>query len=200
MDMLKINIQKLDRLYLQILKRDEDIAKYEDYLRQPQIPEPTREMYEGGIKRLEEDRISLTQKTISIVYDITSYPYKDLYLTLRSYIKDTYEYDLDSLIQNYSDKYLEGLDLHNEDLESISTSIDEVMKKYIIKNKDDKQLINNELNQAKQSITDNDIAFTNKLKLTIPIIPFLLSYQAELSLNNKVKLNALWAKFKNKKG
>ena len=43
-----------------------------------------------------------------------------------------------------------------------------------------------------------DIGTGGKLKLSIPIIPKILTYEAELSVNVKDSLNGFWKKFKKK--
>lgn len=52
------------------------------------------------------------------------------------------------------------------------------------------------IRQAKQlqKVLSEEASFNNKLKLVIPIIPFLLFYQCEINLKNAVDLRALWHK------
>jgi hypothetical protein len=199
MDLIQINLQKLEKLYHQISNVDLQIAKYVDFLMTPDSPEPTREKYQFEKDRLEKMRNDLSKECVLVINNLTSYPYKDLYSTLRFFVKDIYEKDLDDIVKNYSDSFLADTDINNEELMTILNSINEFSYKNVATNEAVTKIIHEELTKAKENILDSDITIKNKLKLTIPIIPFLLSYEAELSSNNKIGLNAIWNKLRKKK-
>jgi len=46
--------------------------------------------------------------------------------------------------------------------------------------------------QETSRVLDSDVSVADKLKLTVPIIPFLLKYEGELAVGSKVSISALW--------
>ena len=55
--------------------------------------------------------------------------------------------------------------------------------------------------QAITNIIDApDLDISNKLKLTIPIIPYLLDYEAEVQLDSTINLEMVWNMLKTKLG
>lgn len=73
-------------------------------------------------------------------------------------------------------------------LENVKIALKEVSTTQLIKDESQSK----RLQVISQAIDDPKLEIKHRLKLSVPIIPFLLSYEGETSLNNSVNLQAAW--------
>lgn len=203
MDLIESKKQRLRTLQSNIIKNYQSIGSYEGFLGNPMLPEVYQEhIQKKEIDKLVDQNIKFESEFKDLVYELSEYPQINNYTLFRDKINNNFErLELDNVVLSFREETFSKLEFNEEDFRNLVESINYVKSKLDageITLPSENDTIKEELNKTSSEL-EHDVSLSNKLKLTIPIIPFILSYESELGLNHKysVSMKELWKKVKN---
>ena len=82
---------------------------------------------------------------------------------------------------------------HQEILSAVQTALSDLQKHGAFS---ENPALKSAMGGFSESLDSPKLDLTNKLKLSIPIIPFLLNYETEMALKNGINLKTLWQALK----
>ncbi len=189
--LIKEYSDRIQLLYLDLMKQDISMVNQRDI--------------KEKISFLEKEKKNLEDKLIKIIYSNSDYSNPDLYFAVRLNIPYPYAEDLDNFMTYGQIDKFHWHELKDNEIPDIEIVLSQVINK--IKHEKSVQgslglnadAVIKELTKLNDKIINPELRTSDKLKLSIPIIPFLLYYEKELSLDLKVNLRLLWNKITGKK-
>jgi pSer/pThr/pTyr-binding forkhead associated (FHA) protein len=145
------------------------------------------------ISKQDETLMAVSQARNAILKRITTV-YQDSMRVLLSALDEQETNIVQAIVEDIDQKQLSEIEM-TELLTAIQQGYTELQQKELLISTDE---VSQETKKLPQVWNSPDISTGGKLKLSIPIIPKILTYETELSVNVKESLNGFWKKFKKK--
>nr|QNO54886.1 hypothetical protein NLMONJAO_00007 [Methanosarcinales archaeon ANME-1 ERB7] len=145
------------------------------------------------ISKQDETLMAVSQARNAILKRITTV-YQDSMRVLLSALDEQETNIVQAIVEDIDQKQLTEIEM-TELLTAIQQGYKELQQKPLPISTDE---VSQETKKLPQVWNSPDISTGGKLKLSIPIIPKILTYETELSVNVKESLNGFWKKFKKK--